>query len=56
MITGYSLPDYLNPDFMRGYIEGYEAAKVDVHKALEKMKAVSDCTGTAEVALQGDTE
>jgi len=48
MISGYTLPDHLNPDFMRGYVEGYEACKVDVLRDVSRLEAVSTVTGTAE--------
>ena len=53
MITPFNLPDHLNPDFMRGYVEGYEAAEVDVLKEIENLRAVSECTSTVSNESSG---
>jgi hypothetical protein len=41
------LEDFMKPDFVRGYQEGYETAKVDMRIALERMKALQEETSTS---------
>ena len=43
----FQLPDILNPDYMRGYADGYEMARLEVIERVKSMEALSVATGTA---------
>jgi len=40
-------PDILNPDYMRGYVDGYEMARLEVIERVKSMEPLSVATGTA---------
>ena len=40
-------PVEYDPIYLKGYEEGFKQAKEEIAEKLSKMKALSDCTGTA---------
>jgi hypothetical protein len=43
-------PNYFtNPEFLKGYEEGYEAAKVDMDRLLKSMITLQTCTSTSSI-------
>ena len=59
MILQDTFPDYLKPDFMRGYVEGYKTAMLEIleySKDKYEQGGVTDATTfhLGEFRLQGD--
>lgn len=53
MFTPFELPDYLNPEYMRGYVDGYEMARQEIIRRVKEMESLQTTSGTAEVNTPG---
>ena len=48
MFPPYKLPNNMNPDYMRGFIEGFEACRYEIKDYIDLIKPFHTETGTAE--------
>ena len=53
MFIPYQIPDYLNPDYMRGYTDGYEMARLEMIERIKSMESLQTTSGTAELQSKG---
>jgi len=52
----HSHGDHLNPEYMRGYVDGYEMARLEIIRRVKEMESLSDCTATVELTTPKDKE
>jgi len=52
MFAPYKFPDHLNPDYLRGYEDGFDAMKHEISRFMQVVKALKTETSTVSSEVE----